>query len=57
MQTDKNKTKKELIESVDKLKILTDKILKKYNLKYKDVIYVGFSQGTMLAIHTAIKFS
>ena len=54
MQTDKNKTTNELIESVDKLKILTNKILKKYNLNYKDVIYVGFSQGTMLAIHTAL---
>ena len=54
MQTDKNKTINELIESVNKLKILTDKILKKYNLNHKDVIYVGFSQGTMLAIHTAL---
>jgi len=29
--------------------------LKKFNLEYKDVIFIGFSQGCMMSVYTALK--
>lgn len=34
-----------------------DEKLKEYNLSYKDLIFIGFSQGTMMALYTGLKLA
>ena len=54
MQIDKSKILIQLNNSCEKLKILIENIIKKYGVKYRDIIFVGFSQGTMIALHTSL---
>ena len=54
MQIDKSKSLIQLNNSITKLKILIENIIKKYGVKYEDIIFVGFSQGTMMALHTSL---
>ena len=54
MQIDEKKILEESLISQKKLKILIDNKLETLNLKFKDLFLVGFSQGTMMSIQSAI---
>ena len=54
MQTDEKKIVEESLISLKKLEELIVNKLKIFNLKYKDLFMVGFSQGTMVSIQYAI---
>ena len=54
MQTDEKKILEESLISQKKLEKLIDNKLEMLNLKFKDLFLVGFSQGTMMSIQSAI---
>ena len=55
MQTDNNKILNEKLESLKKLEDTIEQKLKHLNLQHKNLILVGFSQGTMMSIQYAVR--
>lgn len=47
--------KQGVTEASETLKAFIDEVKERHNLEYKDIVLIGFSQGCMTALHTALR--